>query len=602
MFHFFDNLTILKRMVLGLTVFLLSLTAYVGITLSNLNALNQQTIQLYQQSFHVAHQVLEAKTAFLANRRLVRTLTYESDPLKAAQYRQELPANYLQYASRMQDARRNYSGDPQLFLQAAADFQRWKTFNDEILHLSQSGQRDEAWRRASDDDNNPTTALGKQLDEILEQAHATAIRHYEISQEKYHATVSTLLLCFALLSLATIALCLPIAGTVTRPLRQLRTSIQKTAEGDYDTPIPRLSEKSEFGDIAASLEVLRQAARAEAQLIQNKSLVSNIAYQLQNSDSFQEFGAILSEQLATAAGLFHAAFYLVDPEKQELRQIAGYACDRTLLRASYSLGEGAAGQAAVSQKKILQEIPLPETPPAVVGSGNLFARHLMFLPIIHQNRALAVMELGKLTPFLPEHSSLIDFILPTAAMNLEILSASLATRQLLQKTQDQALALAASEQQLLARQSQLEDTNLQLAEQTQLLEEKTAELVSQQEELLAQKDELLEQRRSLEISREAMQQLEERNRAILDSVQEGITGVDANGDCVFINRAALNLLGYEKEEELIGRPLHPLIHHTLPNGDPHPFDQCPAYLTSRDGVPRNGSDETAANWVAEEEA
>jgi PAS domain S-box-containing protein len=49
---------------------------------------------------------------------------------------------------------------------------------------------------------------------------------------------------------------------------------------------------------------------------------------------------------------------------------------------------------------------------------------------------------------------------------------------------------------------------------------------------------------------------------LLDSAAEGLYGVDVQGHCTFINRAALEMLGYDKEEDLLGRDIHALIHHS----------------------------------------
>ncbi len=47
--------------------------------------------------------------------------------------------------------------------------------------------------------------------------------------------------------------------------------------------------------------------------------------------------------------------------------------------------------------------------------------------------------------------------------------------------------------------------------------------------------------------------------AMLESVGEGIYGLDNAGRCTFINRAAAAMLGYEPEE-CLGRNMHELIH------------------------------------------
>jgi PAS domain S-box-containing protein len=63
-------------------------------------------------------------------------------------------------------------------------------------------------------------------------------------------------------------------------------------------------------------------------------------------------------------------------------------------------------------------------------------------------------------------------------------------------------------------------------------------------------------------------------RLILDTTAEAIYGIDMDGCCTFCNRACLDILGYDSQEELLGRNMHDQIHHTLPDGSPFPIAEC----------------------------
>ncbi|HEX7603572.1 MAG TPA: DUF484 family protein [Polyangiaceae bacterium] len=69
---------------------------------------------------------------------------------------------------------------------------------------------------------------------------------------------------------------------------------------------------------------------------------------------------------------------------------------------------------------------------------------------------------------------------------------------------------------------------------------------------------------------------EERVRLLLDASAEGIFGTDLEGRCTFANHAFTDMLGYEGPEQLLGRSLHPIIHHTKLDGSPFPESECPA--------------------------
>ncbi len=77
--------------------------------------------------------------------------------------------------------------------------------------------------------------------------------------------------------------------------------------------------------------------------------------------------------------------------------------------------------------------------------------------------------------------------------------------------------------------------------------------------------------------------LARQSELILDCAGEGIYGLDRNGHTTFVNRRAAELLGWDAEE-LIGKPLHDIIHHARPNGTPYPSEECPIYAAFSDGA------------------
>jgi PAS domain S-box-containing protein len=71
---------------------------------------------------------------------------------------------------------------------------------------------------------------------------------------------------------------------------------------------------------------------------------------------------------------------------------------------------------------------------------------------------------------------------------------------------------------------------------------------------------------------------------LLESTGDGIFGVDMAGRCMFANRAAAELLGYQPQA-LLGRNMHALIHHSREDGSPYPEADCPIFNAFRQGLP-----------------
>ncbi|MFO7807810.1 diguanylate cyclase [Guyparkeria sp.] len=70
-------------------------------------------------------------------------------------------------------------------------------------------------------------------------------------------------------------------------------------------------------------------------------------------------------------------------------------------------------------------------------------------------------------------------------------------------------------------------------------------------------------------------QSERFNRQLMSSLGEGVFGIDRDGRLTLINQAALGLLGYSREEDLLGLNAHELMHAWYPDGRPYPEAECP---------------------------
>lgn len=87
-----------------------------------------------------------------------------------------------------------------------------------------------------------------------------------------------------------------------------------------------------------------------------------------------------------------------------------------------------------------------------------------------------------------------------------------------------------------------------------------------------------------------IRELSDRHSLILDSVTEGIFGLDTKGNTIFINPAAMDMLGYSREE-FIGIHSLSLIHHARTDGSHYSVEESPIRLTITDGVIRSMEEE-----------
>ena len=78
--------------------------------------------------------------------------------------------------------------------------------------------------------------------------------------------------------------------------------------------------------------------------------------------------------------------------------------------------------------------------------------------------------------------------------------------------------------------------------------------------------------------------------AVLETIDEGVYGLDVAGRVTLVNRAALELTGYTREE-LAGGNSHALLHHTYEDGTPYPLADCPVIRAMETGTVMRVTDE-----------
>jgi len=88
-----------------------------------------------------------------------------------------------------------------------------------------------------------------------------------------------------------------------------------------------------------------------------------------------------------------------------------------------------------------------------------------------------------------------------------------------------------------------------------------------EDEVKARTEEIRNTNRKLEESNDRLQ-------LILNSAAEGIYGMDLDGNCTFVNRSAVEILGYDSHEELLGKNMHDMIHHSTRDGYHRSIEKC----------------------------
>lgn len=108
---------------------------------------------------------------------------------------------------------------------------------------------------------------------------------------------------------------------------------------------------------------------------------------------------------------------------------------------------------------------------------------------------------------------------------------------------------------------------------------------------------LIKSRKTLEKKIEELSESEEQIRNLLNSTAEAIFGLDMNANCTFCNPSCLSLLRYKKDDELLGKNIHQLMHHTRWDNMVYPPGECKILNLLKSKIPVH--DDSEVLWRAD---
>ena len=186
------------------------------------------------------------------------------------------------------------------------------------------------------------------------------------------------------------------------------------------------------------------------------------------------------------------ALYLYQQDAQSLRIVADYAlAGGGTPRENIRLGEGAAGEAARERQPIsLHDLPADYL---LIASalGEAKPRSLLALPLLHDARLIAVLELASFKEFSDLDLTFLNQSGEVLAIAIGVNQSRLQVNELLQQSQTQ-------EEELRLQQEELQQSNDELEERARLLEQQREQIQVKNRELEAAGREISQKARELE--------------------------------------------------------------------------------------------------------
>ncbi|MDQ0974509.1 two-component system chemotaxis sensor kinase CheA [Neobacillus niacini] len=339
-----------------------------------------------------------------------------------------------------------------------------------------------------------TDELRAHFDSFLEhQRDLTKQRVEKLNQENNNLKI-TLYGLIIMVTLVTIATAIFLSNSIVKTIKLVVRTIKSVTDSN-ETEV----------DLSTRIEVsthdeTRELAEAMNELLSNlekqnwvQRSVAEISTMYQGMTDLTELTHAFITKLAPMLEAVYGVVYLRRKQGSEVRYVkeAGYAMvSEERAAASFRLGEGLIGQAAMDKRIFLID-KLPDDHFKVTsGLGESSPRNLLVAPIMVDGRVEAVVEFAAFQPFKARHLTLLDLLqdkfgsaITNVAGRMEVERLLGESQVLTEELQAQSEELQAQSEELQMQQEQLRITNEYLEEQKQFAEQRAFDLKKAKDEL-----------------------------------------------------------------------------------------------------------------------
>ncbi|WP_036601672.1 response regulator [Olivibacter sitiensis] len=284
--------------------------------------------------------------------------------------------------------------------------------------------------------------------------------------------------------------------------KEMAHAASALGENNYGVPIIA---KGEHDVLGTAMQQMKQSLY-EHYLNDQKAIwlyngKENINKVLIVSRTLEEFSTNVLEAIAGYLDASVGAFYVLDGEEITVMANLGMKTPQRNLM-DFDRGDSLIGKAYISKKTSLYEnhsVVQEEGVSIEAGTSYVQARWIMVIPIVHERKVLAIIELASVMPAQKYAKEFVEQIHSNIASALIEIKIQMRLKELLEETQAQT-------EELQAQHAELESLNVELEAQTNKLQ-------ASEEELRVQQAELMENNRQLEFHSRS---LEEKNQIIIE--------------------------------------------------------------------------------------
>ncbi|OBZ13566.1 response regulator [Bacillus sp. FJAT-26390] len=334
-------------------------------------------------------------------------------------------------------------------------------------------------------------SLRVQLETLRQKEIASTKNHIMQLENRNDMLIISLYVMLLVVSIVALLIVSFVSGTIVKTINDVVKTITDIASsgGDLSTRI-KVNTRDEIRDLARATNALLDNLN-DQNWIQSK--VAEVATMNQGINDMKMLADSFLSKLAPMLNAAYGLFYIKQGagDQQKLNKIASYAAaGDSPGHASFRMGEGLIGQAALDNRTFLLN-SAPDHPLSISsGIGSVEPRSILIVPFEFEGKVAAVVEFASVESFTSQHLKLLEQIensfgvaINNVAGRMEVERLLSESQVLTEELQTQTEELQTQSEELQMQQEEMRMTTEHLEEQNLFAEQKTKELEKAKEEL-----------------------------------------------------------------------------------------------------------------------
>src|SRR3989440_93855 len=281
-----------------------------------------------------------------------------------------------------------------------------------------------------------------------------------------------------------------LAASLTTQVRAIADVSTAVTEGDLTREVT-VEAKGEVDALKQNVNQmianLRETTERNAEQDWLNSNLARFSGMMQGQRDLQTVSRLIMSELTPLIGAGYGAFFLTHEAEEEedesvLQLIASYGYkQRKRVSNHFKLGESLVGQAALERQSILISEPPEDYVKVASGLGEAAPRNIIVMPVLFEDRVMAVIELAAFQRFSEVQRGFLDQLGETIGIVINTIQATMRTEELLRQSQTLTTELQERSEELQSQQEELKHANVELEQQAQTLKASEELLQTQQE-------------------------------------------------------------------------------------------------------------------------